>query len=199
MNNLITQAGEMRLDGVPNDAIKAINPVFCIILGPLLQRFLYPGFRKAGIRFGPIARMTWAFVTMSGSMAFAAVVQKLVYSRGPCYEKPLVCEASDGGRIGNDISVWVQIPIFFFLGLAEILGFTTLAEYSYSEAPTNMRTLVQSLVQVSSGIGSALGMAVSPLSKDPKVLYLYTALAATMVVVASGFWVVFHRYDRNRN
>lgn len=135
----------MRLDGVPNDAIKAINPVFCIILGPLLQRFLYPGLRKAGIRFGPIARMTWAFVTMSGSMAFAAGVQKLVYSRGPCYEKPLVCEASDGGRIGNDISVWVQIPIFFFLGLAEILGFTTLAEYSYSEAPTNMRTLVQFL------------------------------------------------------
>ncbi|KAB8244836.1 hypothetical protein BDV35DRAFT_406446 [Aspergillus flavus] len=187
VNNLITQAGEMRLDGVPNDAIKAINPVFCIILGPLLQRFLYPGLRKAGIRFGPIARMTWAFVTMSGSMAFAAGVQKLVYSRGPCYEKPLVCEASDGGRIGNDISVWVQIPIFFFLGLAEILGFTTLAEYSYSEAPTNMRTLVQFLGTV------------SPLSKDPKVLYLYTALAATMVVVASGFWVVFHRYDRNRN
>ena len=75
----------------------------------------------------------------------------------------------------------------FFLGLAEMLGFTTLAEYSYSEAPTNMRTLVQSLVQVSSGIGSALGMAVSPLSKDPKVLYLYTGLAATMIIGASVF------------
>ncbi|KAE8162601.1 hypothetical protein BDV40DRAFT_264717 [Aspergillus tamarii] len=62
-----------------------------------------------------------------------------------------------------------------------------------------MQTLVQSLVQVSSGIGSALGMAVSPLSRDPKVLYLYTALAATMVVVAAGFWVVFHKYDKNRN
>ncbi|KAE8418064.1 hypothetical protein BDV36DRAFT_308860 [Aspergillus pseudocaelatus] len=117
VNSLITQPGEMRLDGVPNDAIQAINPVFCVILGPLLQKFL-------------------------GSMAFAAGVQKLIYSR-------------DGGRIGNDIS---------------ILGFNTLAEYSYSEAPTNMRTLVQSLVQFL-----------------VQVLYLYTALAATMVVVASGF------------
>ncbi len=131
--------------------------------------------------------MTWAFITINASMAFAAGVQKLIYSRDPCYDEPLVCGASDGGKIGNDISVWVQTPIFFFLGLAGILGFTTLAEYSYSEAPTNMRTLVQSLVQVSSGIGSALGMAVSPLSKNPKVLYLYTGLAATMIVGASIF------------
>lgn len=187
----------MRLDGVPNDAINAINPVFCVILGPLLQRYLYPGLRKAGIRFGPIARMSWAFVTMSGAMAFAAGVQKLIYSRGPCYDTPLACGASDHGRIGNAIGVWVQIPIFFFSGLAEILGFTTVAEYSYSEAPRNMRTLVQSMVRVSSGIGSALGVAVSPLSKGPTVLYLYTGLAATMIVVASVFWVTFHRYDRN--
>lgn len=141
----------MRLGGVPNDAIKAINPVFCVILGPLLQRYRYPGLQKAGIRFGPIARMTWAFITMSGSMAFAAGVQKLIYSQDPCYDESLVCGASDGGKIGNDISVWVQAPIFFLLELAEILGFTTLAEYCYSETPTNMRTLVQSLVQVSSG------------------------------------------------
>ncbi|OGM51254.1 hypothetical protein ABOM_000021 [Aspergillus bombycis] len=187
----------MRLDGVPNNAIKAINPVFCVILGPLLQRYLYPGLRQARIRFGPIARMTRAFIAMSGSMAFAAGVQTSIYSRGPCYDEPLACGAADGGTVGNDISAWVQIPIFFFLGLAEILEFTTLAEYSYSEAPTNMRTLVQSLVQVNSGIGSALGMAVSPLSKDLWILYLYTGLAATMIAVASVFWVVFHRYDRN--
>jgi POT family proton-dependent oligopeptide transporter len=187
----------MRLDGVPDDAIKAINPVFCVILGPWLQRFLHSGLRKAGIKFGPIARMSWAFITMSGSMAFAAGVQKLIYSRGPCYDEPLACGASDGGRRGNDISAWMQILIFFLLGLAEILGFATLAEYSYSEASTNLRTLVQSLVHVSSGIGS--GMAVSPLSKDPKVLYLYTGLAATMMVVESVFWVTFDSTTETAN
>lgn len=86
--------------------------------------------------------MSWAFVTMSRAMAFAAGVQKLIYSRGLCYDTPLAYGASDYGRIGNAISVWVQILIFFFLGLAEILGFTTVAEYSYSKAPRNMRTLV---------------------------------------------------------
>ncbi|KAJ5292132.1 hypothetical protein N7478_001383 [Penicillium angulare] len=195
VNNLITQAGEMRLDGVPNDAIKAINPIVCVFLGPIIQKMLYPRLRKAGIPFGPIARMTWAFITMSATMAFAAGVQKLIYSKGPCYDHPLACSASDNGSIPNALSVWVQIPIFVLLGTAEILGFTTLAEYSYSEAPKNMRTLVQSLVQVSSGVGSALGIAVSPVSDDPSVLFLYAGLAAVMFAVAISFWVIFREFD----
>lgn len=68
----------------------------------------------------------------------------------------------------NDISVWAQAPVYFLLAFAEVLGFTTLSEYSYSEAPKNMRTLVQALGQVASGVGSALGIAVSPLSDDPR-------------------------------
>lgn len=51
------------------------------------------------------------------------------------------------------------------------------------------------MVRVSLGIGSALGVAVSPLSKGPTVLYLYMGLAAIMIVVASVFWVTFHRYN----
>ncbi|KAH8692743.1 oligopeptide transporter [Talaromyces proteolyticus] len=197
VNNLITQAGQMRLDGVPNDTIKALNPVVCVLLGPVMQKLLYPTLRKLDIPFRPIARMAWAFITMSASMAFAAGIQKLIYTRGPCYEHPLACQASNGGSVPNDISVWVQTPVYFLLAFAEILGFTTLSEYSYSEAPKNMRTLVQALGQVSSGVGSALGMAVSPLSDDPKVMYLYTGLATVMAVCASIFWLVFRKYDRN--
>lgn len=107
-------------------------------------------------------------------MAFAAGVQELIHTRSPCYGQPLACghNAGDNGSTTlNDISVWVQTPVYFLLASADILGFTTLLEYSYSEAPKNMRTLVQGLGQVASGVGSALGMAVSPLSNDPKVMY----------------------------
>jgi proton-dependent oligopeptide transporter, POT family len=187
----------MRLDDVPNDAIKALNPIACVILGPVIQKFLYPSLHKLGIPFGPIARMTWAFITMSASMAFAAGVQKLIYTQGPCYDQPLVCPASDDGTIPNNVSVWVQTPIFFLLGCAEILGFTTLSEYAYVEAPKNMRTLVQALGQTAAGVGSALGMAVSPLSANPQVLYLYSGLAAVMIVVASVFWLAFRKHDKN--
>lgn len=196
VNNLVSQAGQMRLGGVPNDTIQALNSIACVLLGPVLQKGLYPTVRRLGINFGPIARITWAFILMSTSMAFAAGLQKLIYARGPCYQQPLGCAASDNGRIPNDISVWAQTPVYLLLSVAEILGFTTLSEYSYSEAPESMRSLVQALGQLSSGIGSSLGIAFSPLSKDPQILYLYTGLAVTMIMVAPVFWLTFRSHDR---
>ncbi|TVY79814.1 Peptide transporter PTR2 [Fusarium oxysporum f. sp. cubense] len=189
-NNLVSQAGQMRLGGIPNDTIQALNSIACVLLGPVMQRFVYPIVRGRGFAFGPIARITWAFIMMSTAMAYAAGVQKLIYTKGPCYDKPLQCEKSP-----NDVSVWIQSPVYFLLGVGEILGFTTLAEYSYSEAPRNMRSLVQAMAQLSSGAGSALGMAFSPLSKDPQILYLYTGLSVTMITTAPTFWLMFRAYD----
>lgn len=196
INNLVSQAGQMRLGGVPNDTIQALNSIACVLLGPVLQKGLYPLVRRMGLKFGPIARITWAFLLMSTSMAFAAGLQKLIYSKGPCYQDPLHCPAAQNGRIPNDITVWAQAPVYLLLSVAEILGFTTLSEYSYSEAPQSMRSLVQALGQLSSGIGSALGIAFSPLSKDPQILYLYTGLAVTMITAAPIFWLVFKSHDK---
>ncbi|KAF9775760.1 hypothetical protein IL306_006115 [Fusarium sp. DS 682] len=189
-NNLVSQAGQMKLGGIPNDTIQALNSIACVLLGPVMQRLVYPIVRSHGFVFGPIARITWAFIMMSTAMAYAAGVQKLIYTKGPCYDQPLKCEKSP-----NDVSVWIQAPVYFLLGFAEILGFTTLAEYSYSEAPRNMRSLVQAMAQLSSGAGSALGMAFSPLSKDPQILYLYTGLSVTMIITAPTFWGMFRGYD----
>ncbi|KAF5546725.1 proton-dependent oligopeptide transporter POT family [Fusarium napiforme] len=112
----------------------------------------------------------------------AGATQKETWSRR--------CEKSP-----NDVSVWIQSPVYFLLGIAEILGFTTLAEYRYSEAPRNMRSLVQAMAQLSSGAGSALGMAFSPLSKDPQILYLYTGLSVTVITTAPTLWFMFRAYD----
>lgn len=197
-NNLISQAGEMRLGAIPNDTIQALNVIGCVILGPIIQKILYPTLQNHGIAFKPIARMAVSFVAMGMAMAYAAGVQKFIYSKGPCYDRPRKCPASAGGSIPNNISVWVQVPLYFFLSFADILGYTTLSEYSYSEAPKDLRSFVQALRQVTSGIGSALGMALSQVAKDPEILYLYTGLATTMAVSAPVFWFVFKGYDKDQ-
>lgn len=58
-----------------------------------------------------------------------------------------------------------------------------------------MRTVVQALRQVTAGVGSALGMALSPVAVDPKVLYMYVGLAVAMIITAPLFWVFFRTYD----
>lgn len=199
INNLISQAGQMQLAGIPNDTIQALEPLCCVILGPLAQKILYPTLRSAGIRFGPISRMTWAFLVMGGAMAMAAGVQQVIYTRAPCYQYPLHCMDAPEGTIPNEISVWLQTPIYFLLAFAAILGLATMAEYTYSEAPTNMRCLVQAISQLGTGVGSGLGMALSPVSVSPKILWLYTALSFTMIIIAPIFWLLFRSYDKKES
>src|SRR5690606_31662238 len=95
-NNLISQAGQMNLHGVPNDMIQAMSGVACVIFGPIIQG-LYNFLAKRRIPFGPMARITVAFLLCGGAMAYASGLQQLIYNTGPCYDAPLKCPASDGG------------------------------------------------------------------------------------------------------
>lgn len=194
--NLVSQAGEMQLGGFPNDAIQVLNPIACIILGPIIQNGLYPFLLRHKIDFGPIARITAAFFIMGASMAYAAGVQQLIYSRGPCYDMPLSCPASDGGEIPNAVSVWVQAPLYFILATSEIFGFVTISEYAYSKAPKNMKALVQALTQFTACLASAVGMGISPASKDPNMVIFYAVLAGTTAFISVPFWWLFKKYDR---
>lgn len=185
----------MRLGGFPNDAIQVLNPIACIIIGPIIQKGLYSMLLKHNIDFGPIARITAAFFLMGASMAYAAGVQQLIYSRGPCYNMPLNCPASNG-KIPNAVSVWVQAPQYLILAVSEIFGFVTVSEYAYSKAPKNMKALVQALTQFTACIASAVGMGISPAAKDPNMVIFYAVLAGATAAISLPFWWVFKKYDR---
>ncbi|KAF1984275.1 oligopeptide transporter [Aulographum hederae CBS 113979] len=192
-NNLVSQAGQMELHGIPNDMIQSFSGVACVIFGPIIQA-MYSFLAKRRIAFGPIARISAAFFFCGAGMAYAAGIQKLIYTSGPCYDQPFACEASDGKP--NDVNVWVQVPIYFILAVAEIFGFVTASEYAYSKSPQDMKTIVQAISQLTACLGSALGMALSPVAKDPYLVTLYACLAATMGVATAVFWWIFRRYDK---
>ncbi|KAL1844005.1 hypothetical protein VTJ49DRAFT_6409 [Mycothermus thermophilus] len=206
-NNLISQAGQMNLHGVPNDMIQAMSGVACVAFGPPVQA-LYSFLARRRIRFGPIARITTAFVLCSVGMAYAAGLQRLIYSTGPCYDRPLACDyrpegqsssESGDGKVAvppNDVNVWLQLPVYITLAIAEIFGLVTASEYSYEKAPRGMRSVVQAMVQLSACLGALMGMAISPAAKDPHLVALYSALAGAMAVCAVLFYFVFRKYDR---
>ncbi|KAL8733935.1 MAG: hypothetical protein Q9181_003386 [Wetmoreana brouardii] len=185
----------MDLRGVPNDMIQAFSGVACVLIGPLIQ-YLYNFLAHRKIPFGPIARIAVAFFFCGGAMAYAAGVQDLIYASGPCYDRPRACPASENGKLPNDINVWVQIPLYFILAVGEIFGFVTASEYAYSKAPPNMKTIVQAFVQLTACAGSALGMALSPVAKDPDLLVMYACLAGVMILSAALFYWKFSKYDK---
>jgi POT family proton-dependent oligopeptide transporter len=204
-NNIISQAGQAEQHGLSNDTFQALNPIACIIIGPLLQNVLFPFLRRHRIPFGPILRMTVAFFFISAGIAYGAGFQQLIYSRGPCYRYPLECAAAVQGGIGtavarpNEVNVWLQTPLHFLLATGEILGLVSLNEYTQNEAPSSTKAMVRALQEIAAAVAAALGIGLGPVSKNPYLTILFATLAGSMALSAVLFWLAFRKYDYEYN
>lgn len=77
LNNLISQAGQMERNGVPNDFLQNIDPITLIVFIPIMDMLIYPGLRKMGIHFRPITRIFFGFMFAAAAMAYSAGIQVL--------------------------------------------------------------------------------------------------------------------------
>lgn len=139
-NNLVSQAAQMETHGLPNDFFPTLNPIAVLVLLPLITNVLYPTLRKLHIKFPPVNRMAVGFLIEAIAIAYCAGIQQVIYTRGPCFEHALECPASDGGRIPNRVSVWLQVPVYVLDGLAEVFFDVVSQEYAYNKAPDNVRS-----------------------------------------------------------
>lgn len=155
------------------------------------------------------------------AMAYAAIVQNWIYNAGPCFKTPLKCAAGKlpGGKIEhNHVHVAYQTPAYFFIAMSEIFASITGLEYgkpitppshfsdilsysndysfiAYTKAPPSMKSFIMSMFLLTNAGGALLGMAISPVAKDPNLVWLYTGLACGSVVAAAVFWVLFNHYN----
>ena len=150
------------------------------------------------IELKPIARICIGFVLASLCVAYAAIVQHLIYSAGPCYGRPGHCPVGMDGEtpLPNHLHIAVQTPAYVFIGLAEIFISVTGLEYAYTKAPPSMKSFVQSLYLFTNAIGSALGEALVPATGDPAIMWMYTGISVASFITAIVVWIIFHHYDR---
>lgn len=182
--------------GIPNDMMKIAGAISGIFVAPIIQKGLYPFLTKKRVSFSPIARMTVGFVVLTLSMVYATVVQKLIYQTGPCYDTPLACPDALDRTVPNQISVFLQIPIYFGGALAEVFCLTTGTEYAYNHAPEGMKTLVQAIWLAMAGVGSCLALAFTPLTRDPHLVTMYAILSGLLGGVTVLLWVLFRHVDK---
>ncbi|KAI1799965.1 POT family-domain-containing protein [Daldinia bambusicola] len=198
-NNLISQAGQMVTYGIPNDMIKIAGAISGIFVAPIIQKGLYPFLTRKQISFSPIARMTVGFAVLTLSMVYTTIVQKLIYQTGPCYDIPLACPDALDRTVPNQISVFLQLPIYFGGALAEVFCLTTGTEYAYNHAPKRMKTLVQSIWLAMAGIGSCLALAFTPLTMDPHLVTMYAVLSGLLGGATLLLWLLFRNVDKLEN
>ncbi|KAG5977772.1 hypothetical protein E4U56_006891 [Claviceps arundinis] len=197
-SNFVTQAGQMKVGGMPNDFMQNFDPLSILIFTPILEKLVYPFLRKRGIELRPIARITIGFFFASLCLGYAAIVQHLIYSAGPCYDSPRDCPAgtlADGKTIPNNIHVAIQTPAYVFIGLAEIFISVTGLEYAYTKAPPTMKSFVQSLYLFTNAFGSAISEGLVPVAKDPKFVWMYTGVGVTAFITGCAVYAMFRHYD----
>lgn len=196
ITNFVSQAGTMNTHGLPNDIMQNIDSIAIIVFIPIIERFVFPFLRRVGIPFKPISRIFAGFLLASLAMAYAAIVQHLIYSTGPCYDAPLKCAASDGGSIPNNVHVAIQTPAYVFIALSEIFASITGLEYAYTKAPTSMKSFIMSLFLFTNAIGAALGIALSSTAVDPKLVWMYTGLSVATLIAGLIFWLCFRGLNK---
>ncbi|CAN3482028.1 peptide transporter Ptr2p [Diutina catenulata] len=192
INNFVSMAGTMDTHAIPNDIMQAVNSFAIILFIPIIEKFIYPFIRRF-TPLKPITKITIGFFWASIAMIYAAVLQSYIYKQGPCYDNPLECAGHENEP--NNIHVAIQTPCYVFISLSEIFASITGLEYAYTKAPIRMKSFIMSLFLVTNAFGSAIGIALSPVSKNPKLTWLYTGLAGAAFIAGVLFWVCFKHYN----
>ncbi|KAF3481854.1 uncharacterized protein GIQ15_04613 [Arthroderma uncinatum] len=196
-NNLVSQAAQMQTSGLPNDIMYNTNPIVIVLVIPIIDRLLFPWLRRSGFALTAVTRLVWGFALEAAAMAMAAIVQKLIYSSGPCYDHPLSCTASKNGTIPNSVSIFLQVPIFALEAFSESLSSPAGYELAFTMAPSSMKSVLQAIFSTTGAVGSSLSIAISPLYKDPHLAWVYASLSIAMAMVTIGFYSVWGRKQQH--
>jgi POT family proton-dependent oligopeptide transporter len=127
MNNLVSQANTMTLGKVPNDIVAKLNPIFIIIVVPIMDFIIYPLLVKLNINFTPIKKITAGFAMSSFAMVSACVIQAYIYKLSPCGNN-INALSKDRDDCSAPISVWVQVFPYGLIGMSEVLASITKLE-----------------------------------------------------------------------
>ncbi|KAK5997345.1 Peptide transporter PTR2 [Cladobotryum mycophilum] len=180
-SNFVYQASQMDGHGMPNDFMQNFDPISILIFTPILDMVVYPFLRRMGISLRPIMRISIGFCFASLCLAYASIVQHIIYTKGPCFDHPLKCPAGklDGKKIPNSIHIAIQAPAYVFIGLSELFtSVTGLDMFLFTNA-----------------FGSAISEALVSVSKDPKFVWMYAGVGISAFITAIVFYSLFRHYD----
>jgi len=194
-NNMVSQAATMELHGVPNDVVNNLDPLALIIFIPICDQFVYPWLARSGIRFGPIRRIFFGFITGTLAMVWCTVLQYYIYKKSPTCGRFLNSPGCDPAPI----NVWAQTGAYVLIAFSEIFASITGLEYAFTKSPKSMKSLVLAVFYFTTAIGNALSEAMNPLAADPHFIWNYGAASIIAGVASVGFWICFKHLDHEED
>ncbi len=151
-----------------------VNPALVMMLIPLLTGVVYPAFQRLGWELTPLRRMPLGLAVGAVSYVIAGYYQVLIEG-------------------GTQLNILWQIAPYIVLTLAEILVSTTGLEFAYTQAPRQMKSVVQSIWLLTSTLAN-LAVAIAAalnIFKGAGQFFFYASLA---LLAAVGMALMARRF-----
>jgi POT family proton-dependent oligopeptide transporter len=120
----IFQYDWLRFEVLPAQ-LKALNPVLVLTLIPIFQRYLFPWVDKF-FKLSPLRKMTVGMVMTALSFAIAAIIEERLQA---------------GIVVGIGWYFWMELA----MTIAEIFVSVTGLEFSYTQAPNSMKSIIMGM------------------------------------------------------
>jgi POT family proton-dependent oligopeptide transporter len=154
--------------------IQAINPLLVLAFIPLFGLVIYPAVGRV-VAFTPLRRILAGFVLTVAAFAISATAQGLIDA-----ESARLTAEGLGPEAARWPSVIWQLMAYVVITAAEILVSITCLEFSYTQAPPQMKSFVMSLYLLSVSLGNQFTAAVNVLIED--------ASGESILAGASYYW-----------
>ncbi|TWT54598.1 Dipeptide and tripeptide permease A [Rubripirellula amarantea] len=166
---------------VLSSQIQAANPFLILVLVPLFSYVVYPAINKV-FTLTPLRKIGIGMFITVGAFSISALIESSIQS---------------GGRP----SISWQILAYIILTAAEVMVSITCLEFSYTQAPNSMKSIVMSFYMLSVSLGNFITAGVNAVisnadgtSKLPGATY-YWFFTGLMLVAAILFIVVAKLYS----
>jgi len=154
--------------------IQAINPLLVLAFIPLFGTVIYPTVDRV-VRLTPLRKILVGFALATAAFAISGHAQTLVDA-----ESARLAASGLGPEAARWPTVAWQLMAYVVITAAEILVSITCLEFSYTQAPPQMKSFVMSLYLLSVSLGNQFTAAVNSLTKD--------ASGESILAGASYYW-----------
>lgn len=149
---------------LPAASMSALDTIAILVIIPIYDRVVVPFLEKRNRKPTEMQRIMAGFFVAVLAMVAAAVVEicRMQYAAGGHYA-PNSTPDPDTGAQPVDMSIWWQVPQYFFIGLSEVLASVGVMEFFYNVAPTSLRSCMMALYLLGSAFGSFFAAALVPI------------------------------------
>lgn len=164
------------------DQAKALGPILILTLIPIWKNVVIPIFNKINYTLDPLQSVAGGALSAALSFVCAGYLQHQIESRN-----------------NQRISIAWQFPQFFLLMLGEILLSIPGLQFSFTQAPKSMKSVLTAAWFINCAIGNLMVVVITELNgfqRQSNEFFFYAAFMFVCTMIFSYF-ASFYQHERN--